>query len=839
MHAGGGGGGEAGGAAAGGGAEQQQGPLHRQQQQHQPQHAVVDEGGGGASGNNGTMSIVRNIASFLTLSDVASVASADSWMVGGSAGEFGEYDHDLHEFSWSVSTPPTPGVVAISPGATPAASAFSGCYSIDRGDRLAVDGDHDVPVEDAAVGGGDEEDNDSVVRLERALRDRKRKWAQEKLTAAIFSHPQPLRSFVLDAYAKAQEIREEHDKQQRKADWEDDPETTIEPRSTKRPKLRQQHRRRGGKKFDVRLMFLHDMVDFLFHNVPLSVMFDVVDVLVGISLDTSFASIRLTVMSINGAVSAMGYAACVVWDAITNFNPFQLLEAIISLQFNAMGRTSEAIASGIQSVATGVGSASSLALHRLSAANLSISVNYPGSSQTGGGEGSARHRGHRGTMALNSSLNKKLLKKMSSLNDAARVVSYRESGDETGGLSHHAISRTRRMMHYSVSLRPFVATVAVKGNTTPTRLGTDGAGEGGCIGSEAITTGSGAFSALAAGGSDNGDGSTYASISPDDDNSSPFICSPQSFPPTPRSRHMVLARGSQFADDVVFLARDRLRVHDGLESGDDRTREMAWALREGKRLAIFDGNGMNGIELTCGQHIATKVGSMHYASTRSMVPVLRNVYVYFEISVMPRMHNDLAVQAAPPVTLSVGLSTSELPLNTLVGAWQGSVGLCTTGQIFVAGQWLGFADPSMSAYGPNATVGCLVFLDDGSAFETWDGVMVNASVTFNINGVLVPPPVSSLPMPGGAERSPGSQVNNTSTPQPPSGEGTGARYTMPTLLVPASEELYPTVTLQTPATAVMCRFSSEDVICRSSIGAPEGATVYAVDGSVIFSPEDT
>jgi hypothetical protein len=56
------------------------------------------------------------------------------------------------------------------------------------------------------------------------------------------------------------------------------------------------------------------------------------------------------------------------------------------------------------------------------------------------------------------------------------------------------------------------------------------------------------------------------------------------------------------------------------------------------------------------------------------------------------------------------------------------------------------------------------------------------------------------------------------------------------LLVPAEEELYATVSLHSPATSVMCRFSAEDVVAtdRANIGAPAGVTVYAVDGSVVF-----
>ena len=60
------------------------------------------------------------------------------------------------------------------------------------------------------------------------------------------------------------------------------------------------------------------------------------------------------------------------------------------------------------------------------------------------------------------------------------------------------------------------------------------------------------------------------------------------------------------------------------------------------------------------------------------------------------------------------------------------------------------------------------------------------------------------------------------------------------ILVPAAEDLYPTVTLHSPATAVMCRFSAQDLIAssREYMGAPVGAAVYAVDGSVIFAEDE-
>lgn len=148
-------------------------------------------------------------------------------------------------------------------------------------------------------------------------------------------------------------------------------------------------------------------------------------------------------------------------------------------------------------------------------------------------------------------------------------------------------------------------------------------------------------------------------------------------------------------------------------------------------------------------------------------------------------------------TLSFGLSTKEMPSNTLVGAWKGSVGLCTSGQILISGQWCS-PDPTMSPFGDRETVGCLVCLDDNSAFETWDGLMITATVTFNINGRIVSPHVPSLRISGL------NQHSSTSTLASVPVGTTPPSFTLP-LLVPAEEELYPTLTLHSPGTSVMCR----------------------------------
>jgi len=194
-------------------------------------------------------------------------------------------------------------------------------------------------------------------------------------------------------------------------------------------------------------------------------------------------------------------------------------------------------------------------------------------------------------------------------------------------------------MHYDVSLRPFVATVEIPMSGPEIGFGAQASEprENSPVNLE-------------------GSSSSFSSDSVASPSTSPFMCTPQSFPPTPHSRSMVMARGSRFADDVVYLARDRLRLHAGDDSLNEKTRGMAKLLREGKRLAVFNANELSsGVELSwyvsrsetvlnlknllfslglvllylyySGFHIATKVGNMLYASARSMVPVLRNWYV--------------------------------------------------------------------------------------------------------------------------------------------------------------------------------------------------------------------
>ena len=922
------------------------------------------------------LSIVRKIASFLTLADASFVSTGASYSA---------CSDSILAMSSDLSTPATTNASAARDG-------IEGFHASSWGDAVApgliaispnpTSSDNPGTVE------GMENKTEDAVEPEflhnESRRRRQRSWGQEMLVASIFSHPQPLSCYCLDAYMVARDIQSQ----------QESPESLVEPchpvNSTTTMQLLQPLGCGDGK-----YIALHSLIQhFFFHKVPLTILWDLIEGLRELGLDSSYSVLKVSAESVQRMMEAVLQTILQVWNGAGRLahTPISLMQTIMSHPppFNAVvGKTTEVVVSGIQSVATGVGSASSfLNFHRVSskaAYSSGVSTSVANSRNgTGGSSGatslfrrsrssaaelSKKKQQQNFTCKSTALVNQKLLRRLSSLNSAASVISYRELEDDTAGLSKQAKTRVQRMMHYDVSLRPFVATVQAHPRMEKPTHGQQNTRLRNCesaiaavdhdikcipLQNPSITTApldSAKFELCHTSDGHNlsvpqdssinvsptagpsatvsvADSTTVNTSADNDSLSSPFMCTPQSFPPTPGSRRMVLARGTRFADDVVFLARDQLRVHYGLASDNERTREMAIALTQGKRLAVFDADDAiaAGIDLTCGQHVVTKVGTMLYCSTRSMVPVLRNCFVYFEMTVLPRSTTAIPHSAArgpsttskadptsssttsliPPggmATLSIGLSTKEMPPNTLVGAWTGSVGLYSTGQFLTAGQWCSPIDPSSCAYGERATVGCLVCLDDATAFETWDGVMVTAAVTFSVNGRIVSPPVTTDPIAatggmstlrvrstnsaggvavGGTSDAPSNLsngwmpftsrphlyqlqqapqqlarpseivLNNTTAATPSiqcsqyaSHNRTTAQgvqqspppitFTLP-LLVPAEEELYPTVTLHSPATAVMCRFSAGDVLAtsRSQLGAPEGVTIYAVDGSVVF-----
>ncbi len=423
-----------------------------------------------------------------------------------------------------------------------------------------------------------------------------------------------------------------------------------------------------------------------------------------------------------------------------------------------------------------------------------------------------------------------MFRKLSKVGPASKVVKYIERDDEV--LTKHAKKRIQRIMHYSVPLRPFMATVeVVQTKTSPSRMRRSHKRRSSLFGDVDFPSTASISDSI---NSPNQCG--IASVSDESGRDSPisltpsvassFMSTPKSFPPTPTSRAHVLARGTRFAEDVVFLARDQLRVEKSMNSDHAQTRAMARALNKGKRLAVFNASDVGaGMNLSCGQHCASKVGNDLYSTARGMIPVLRNSFVYFEMTVSTPPLLSMMLHHA---SLSVGLSTLEMPLNALVGAWKGSVGLCSTGQLLASSQWCAPMNPK--TYGSKSTVGCLVYLDDDSAFETWDGVMVTANIAFNVDGNVIIPAPSVVSVPGG---------NDSKSSNPAPFEDGQYSPFLP-IFVPREEEFFPTLTLHSSQTEVLCRFCAEDILAtsRSAIGAPRGVTVYAVDGSVLFHDDE-
>ncbi len=315
------------------------------------------------------------------------------------------------------------------------------------------------------------------------------------------------------------------------------------------------------------------------------------------------------------------------------------------------------------------------------------------------------------------------------------------------------------------------------------------------------------------------------------------IQTPMSIPLSPNRRAMAMNHSSTLSDDMVYLARARLRLDEHLTSQDTTTRVAADFLKRQSRLAVLNPHGTaRNISLSCGQHCATKIGSALYSSIRSMVPVLRNRYIFCQFNI--------TANQSSATSLSIGLSTSDMPENALVGAWKHSVGLSSTGQILLSSRW--HRCKGIKEFGAGSTVGLLVFVDDSSVYQSWDGEKVTTYCTFSVDGevsgVMVgPTEVNELRR----SRLPLYCMDMTHVGTTEATEWNAVECIE--LSIPANTDVYPTLTLQSPFTQVQCRFCSADLVfprplnemtVRESIGAPPGVAVYGLDGSIVLTAND-
>lgn len=224
--------------------------------------------------------------------------------------------------------------------------------------------------------------------------------------------------------------------------------------------------------------------------------------------------------------------------------------------------------------------------------------------------------------------------------------------------------RIRRVMHFQIPLRSFEATVRLPPNND------------------------------AEGGAAQANASNFAPVGAVSVASMANLTSatPRSIPVSPRARRRVQLAFSNFSDDILYQARDRLR------------QERAATLTGTRDLLVplFNGQDCNEeIYLSCGRHCATKVGSGMYRSVRGSVPLPRDRLVYFEMTLQEarsptRAMSNRAINVrglgagtgdaaggcntsraggGVDASVCIGVSTRSMALNSLVGTSRYSVSI--------------------------------------------------------------------------------------------------------------------------------------------------------------------
>jgi hypothetical protein len=112
-----------------------------------------------------------------------------------------------------------------------------------------------------------------------------------------------------------------------------------------------------------------------------------------------------------------------------------------------------------------------------------------------------------------------------------------------------------------------------------------------------------------------------------------------------------------------------------------------------------------------------------YRSVRSTCPLTRNRFVYFQMSLSrctstPLMSLHPVEEVSPSVC--IGLSTRQMPLNTLVGTWKHSVGFYSSGHIIAGAQWQSYV-ALQTSYAYDDVVGVLIHIDEDSLHSSRDG----------------------------------------------------------------------------------------------------------------------
>lgn len=226
--------------------------------------------------------------------------------------------------------------------------------------RVSLDDDEEEDyIEDDD---GEEDDDDLDIQSPpfdeesmRIFRRQQRKVIQQKLTAAVMSHPHSIRSYCLEAQRTASEMKS----QRLKKKEEDEGNTGAIPDARTNLVRKQRLEKRQ------RVRILRSVLNGVLSNVPLSVLFDLAEATFETSLDTTVAAFKISAISIDGAVSVLASVVSWSFETVTSLNPFVVVGTILAIQRDAAYHATDALVSGIQSVATGVGSAGTISMNAL------------------------------------------------------------------------------------------------------------------------------------------------------------------------------------------------------------------------------------------------------------------------------------------------------------------------------------------------------------------------------------------------------------------------------------------------------------------------------------------
>ena len=332
------------------------------------------------------------------------------------------------------------------------------------------------------------------------------------------------------------------------------------------------------------------------------------------------------------------------------------------------------------------------------------------------------------------------------------------------------------------------------------------------------------------------------------------LYTPSSFPSTPFSLARVMSRSSDRTEDVMFAARDKLRLQESHRSTDLVSRAIAAEAARRRAVAAFDPTFVcQGLLLSSGNHCAQKEGRGLCASCRATVAVLPETFIYFEFSVM------ISSERESPV-LAVGLAPPDCPLNVMVGSWPQSLGLYSDGSLLVGSKWS--KNTSGISICAGSTIGILSRLSSppNAQKQKEDEVASSSDDSEEEEDVYVQSnPLQLLFAFGrlfGAKSTGSPPVNNenrsrsqerwaVNSDQPFFAfniNGTEVRFSDNVEKSIQNElkmypPLYPTVSVLSEQTKVWCRFDQQDIVYRSrrAIGAPAGVRVYCLDGSVLLT----